>query len=409
MPCISLEHKLEQSLKSYSWYTILGRAYFWAPLFVLYFSSFVSLKQIFVLEAIYYAAVFFLEVPSGYFSDRMGRKPTLIISSISFCVSYFLFFLGGSFGMLATAQIFLALGFAFASGTDTALHYGLLLALKRENEYGDREAKLASRSLLSVGIAAVLGGLLAWLSEYRIAYGMSLLVSVISFILVLGMKDPEVENLQKETSISPLKQLKDVVEKLKDGNLRFLFMFTVFITVLNHIPYEFYQIYIDNILKQLNLSGQLSSISPLIIGMHTTLSMILASWFAGKSFKLKKRLGTKVVLLLLVCLQMGMIAILGINGSYIIVVLLMFRGLPGAISSPIVRAETTPKLRSGLRATYYSVQSLIGRISFALILVVFNIIPGDGYGHSLIAGVSFALLVLLFLAGKPYDAKNDQA
>ena len=37
------------------------------------------------LEAIYYVAVVVLEVPSGFFSDVVGRKPTLLISSLAPC------------------------------------------------------------------------------------------------------------------------------------------------------------------------------------------------------------------------------------------------------------------------------------------------------------------------------------
>jgi MFS family permease len=100
------ENQLNRSLKSYSWYIVFTRAYFWTPLFVLYFSTVVTLKQIFLLEAIYYASVFFLEVPSGYFSDYFGRKRTLLISTACLTISYLLFFRGGSFSIFAAAQVF---------------------------------------------------------------------------------------------------------------------------------------------------------------------------------------------------------------------------------------------------------------------------------------------------------------
>ena len=85
----------------------------------------------------------------------------------------------------------------------------------------------------------------------------------------------------------------------------------------------------------------------------------------------------------------------------------MLRGLPGAISSPIVRAQTTHKLPSNLRATYYSTQSLLGRLSFALVLVMFNIVPGDGFHNSLILGSSMGVAFLVILVLLPINTKTS--
>ena len=47
--------------------------HFWYPIFFLYFLARLPLVQVLQLEAIYYAGVVLLEVPSGWFSDRIGR------------------------------------------------------------------------------------------------------------------------------------------------------------------------------------------------------------------------------------------------------------------------------------------------------------------------------------------------
>ena len=91
----------------------------------LYFLARLPLVQVLQLEAIYYACVVLLEVPSGWFSDRIGRRPTLLISKAAHLVSALLFAASGEgdFVLLAAAQLFLAAGFAFTSGTDaTFLH-----------------------------------------------------------------------------------------------------------------------------------------------------------------------------------------------------------------------------------------------------------------------------------------------
>ena len=54
------------------------------PVFFLYFSSHLSLSEVLRLEALYCLAVVVLEAPSGYFSDRVGRRTLRVKFSYSF-------------------------------------------------------------------------------------------------------------------------------------------------------------------------------------------------------------------------------------------------------------------------------------------------------------------------------------
>ena len=394
-----------KSLRSYSWYIIFTRAYFWTRLFVLYFSSIVSLKQVFQLEAIYYASVFILEVPSGYFSDFFGRKKTLVISTASLTISYLLFFIGGSFNVFMIAQFFLAIGFSFASGTDTSLHYALLKSIGKESEYGEREARLSSRGLLSIGLAAIIGGLFAFLSEYRVAYALSMIFAFFSFCFVLNMVDPDKIHPEHENPEKPFLQIKKIFVKLNDPTLRYLFVFTIILTILSHIPYELYQIYINDMLESFE-TFRLSESGPLVLGFHTTLSMVIAAFFAKRSMKFQNIFGTKNALIILTLILSACISIMMIRGSYIIVFLLLLRGMPSAVGSPIVRAGTTHKLSPSLRASYYSVKSLIGRVSFSAVLLLFSLIPGNGFQGSVILGTGLGVLAIALLIIIPINKKK---
>lgn len=174
---------LSRSLRYYSWYAGISGAYFWMPVFVI----------------------------------------------------------GGSFAVLAAAQALLATGFACASGTDTSLHYALLAALRREQEYSAREARLAARTRVITAAAAITGGVCAWIGEYRLAYALSLGAAVYSLVLVTLIVDTEFSLVRKRT-IAPLRQLRAVVDALRTPPLGYLFAFVVAMTALNHVPYEFYQL-----------------------------------------------------------------------------------------------------------------------------------------------------------------------
>ncbi|QDU33574.1 Major Facilitator Superfamily protein [Poriferisphaera corsica] len=392
MSCNHNQHALLRALKAYTAIALITRAYFWASLFILFFSSIVTLKQVFLLEAIYYTSVFLLEVPSGYFSDKLGRKRTLLIGSISLSLAYASFTLAPSFLLLAVGQIFLAAGFAFFSGTDTTLHYALLASLNLEKSYGQREASLASNGLIISASAAIIGGLLAWVGEYRLAYAVSFLFAFLNFLIIAFLLvDPEIGCHKRQAPPPFLKQLRRSFAPLAIPNLRFLFIFTVGITVLNHVPYEFYQVYFKNYLVST------PDTIPLYTAIHTTLSTLLAAYLTHQSINLASKLGSRRVIILATLLQILTISLLIVQGYFIILILLLGRSLPGAITQPIVRRETTPLIEPSLRATYYSIQSLLGRLSFAILLISWSLLPGNGYTNSLILSASLGLIFLVTL------------
>ena len=218
----------QYSLSLYTAHAVLAKTFFWTPVFVLYFSSMVTLENVFLLEAIYYASVFITEVPSGYVSDAFGRRRTLLLSGLFLCISYTLFVLSSTFAMLAAAQVFLAMGFSFASGTDTSLHFALLQKAGKDSEYGQREARIASLTLVFGATASLAGGAMAWWGSYRWAYGLSLMFALMSLGLMLFIRDPE-EGKRVEKAAAPLNQMKGVAELLKKPELAYLFGFSVLI------------------------------------------------------------------------------------------------------------------------------------------------------------------------------------
>ena len=78
-----------------------------------------------------------LEVPSGYMSDRLGRRRTLIMAGLSGVGATGLLVVGEGFWPFALANVLLGASAAFASGTDSALLYERLAAEGRADEISD--------------------------------------------------------------------------------------------------------------------------------------------------------------------------------------------------------------------------------------------------------------------------------
>ena len=386
--------ELTRSVRLYPIYAPLTQAYFWLPVFFLYFNQHMPIEQVLRLEAIYYAAVVILEVPSGYLSDTLGRRLTLLISAVSAIFAYALFFLGGSFGIFVLAQIGLAASMAFRSGTDTSFHYDLLKCLGREDAYPQREARITRNVFIASAGAALLGGAVS-IFALRVAYGFSFLTACVAFVLVLLFAEPDREASTARQTSGFFSQIRACLAYLSQPVLGWLMLFSVFMTVINHIPYEFYQPYIQLLGAQ--------APTPLLTGLHTALTMGIAAWFAKQSIRLRDHFGTRSALMLSAGVQVVLILLMGFFFHPVVALLLAFRSVPRALMIAPLNAATVPRLQQHHRATYLSIQSLIGRLSFSLCLALLAGVsssegPDVALSHTLLHCAVFAIAGCVVLA-----------
>ena len=105
------------------------------PIIVPFFESLgLNMHQVFQLQAVFAFSVLVLEVPSGYFSDLMGRKKTLILASVFHGLGFLILPLSQNFTHLIIAEVILAAGISLFSGTDVALMYDSIEAMSKEDK-----------------------------------------------------------------------------------------------------------------------------------------------------------------------------------------------------------------------------------------------------------------------------------
>ena len=380
---------LGRNIRCYPWLQFSSSLLGWLPVFFLYFSQFVSLSEVIQLGAIYYIFVCLFEVPSGYFSDRLGRRLTLMLSALSFISAYCSFLLASGFTGLAIGQGFTAMAIALMSGTDTALLYDSLIQMDRESDYTKIEAKGQKYGMFALAIASLVGGSLG-LIDLKLPYYFSLIGAAWMFWIVLQLSEPD--NVQHKTG-SPhsfLSALRTCFIKLKDSVLKWLFLVMVLMYCLEHIAYEFYQPYI----KLLNIDWLSGESASLISGIVIAASMFGGSLGAAYSVRLEQKIGLRALLYCAFAVQLLIICGLSVYLSGLLLSLVIFRNFPMAMIHPPVHAAIGPRIDTAIRATYLSVQSLSARLVFsALLFVLSSAVAGDTLNWD-----SLALVLRLALA-----------
>ncbi len=343
----------------------------WLPVFFLYFNQFASLPQVIQLGAVYYFSVCLWEVPSGYFSDRIGRRITLLLAGISFLISYGVFLYATSFSELALGQFFLAFGMAMMSGTDTAFLYDSLLSVDQQQDYAEHEATGQKYSLAALALASLAGGLVGLL-DLRLAYVLSTLGAIWMVWLSWQFVEPPRHATNGLQVASMAITIGQCIALLRDRVLAWLFGVMALMYCLEHIVFEFYQPYI----KLLNfgwLSTADTSYAPVISGLVIAISMFGGSIGAAFSVRLYNRFGVKNLLLMAFLIQLLIIAGLSLLVSSVLLTLVIFRNTPMAIIHAPVNATIAPRIGSHLRATYLSIQSLSARLLFSGVLFLLSL------------------------------------
>ena len=108
-------------------YGFLKNLRFFEPFLILFFlEKELSFVQIGTLYAVREIATNLLEIPTGFLSDALGRRRTMMASFLFYIFSFLVFYKCYSFWILLVAMVLYAVGEAFRTGTHKAMIFDYL-------------------------------------------------------------------------------------------------------------------------------------------------------------------------------------------------------------------------------------------------------------------------------------------
>ncbi len=199
-----MKSPLESNLWKFFLYSATQRRHY-IPILSIFFLTLPNThaQQIGLYSGIGYLASFILEIPSGYISDIFGHKRTLIMSKIFMLLSTTLFAFANSLNNFIFGSIFLSLGFAFSSGTNSAFMHESLIAINREKEFTKIMSKISANASL-VSMALIIS--LPFLTKVSIVapIKVSIIFDVVGLIVALSfVSPPERKDLGKTLEVLP--------------------------------------------------------------------------------------------------------------------------------------------------------------------------------------------------------------
>lgn len=175
-----------------------------APIAILYFAkvsgSFFLATSIF---SIIFISSSIFELPTGLFSDRFGRKKTIILGSLAGLVSVLFFALSHNYLFLVFGAILEGLARASFSGNNDAYLYDLLAENNQKENYKEILGKTSSMFHFSAGLAAVLGGLVASQS-FKLVFYLTLLPMLLRLFVSFRFTEVRQHTQQEDNILSNL-------------------------------------------------------------------------------------------------------------------------------------------------------------------------------------------------------------
>lgn len=395
-------NKLRRNFQLLAWSTLLAETRLYYPVAVLAFEavtgSFTEAMSVFAIQNICQAL---FELPTGVFSDKIGRRMTLVIGAGvealgGLCIASAFFMTNGLWALYVAA---LCIGFSDAmfSGNNDALLYETLAYYRRTKEAPKAIGRVHSMGQIGLGLASALAIVLLFAGmSYKDLAVLSFFPVFAGFLLTFFIVEPPYRKDVQEKTFDHLKKAFELI--VKNSRLRWLAIASVIRYGLGSSAHTF-------------KPGFVVTVWPMwLVPLYTVGQNVVGFfgfWFAGRIIK---RVGLmRSLLSFTVCIYF-------INGiAYGIAtalspVLMIVTQLSYAVcltaENALKQANFSKAQRSTMGSLISLVTSIIGGISSVFIGVL-----ADRFGptHTLLIVVgisSFVTVIYIKLYNREYARKD---
>ena len=383
--------RLQRNLYWYRAHQLPAGAVFWAPTVFLYLVAEFGLRAALVLQSVYYVTVVVLEVPSGWLSDRVSRTLTLRLVAVAWIGAHSMFWLGSGEIAVVCAQVLLAVGYAFLSGTDVTLHFDTLEALGRSDEFTARESTSRQHLLFVTAVSAMAGGGLAMI-DLRLPFAAALAAAVLQLAVAWRLSEPPREDADGHFA----SDLAVTVRHLRQPLLGWLALYVVSQIVVVHLAGELVAPYLTEVFST---PPDDPGLSALMTGLIAAVVATVAALVLRFLEPLNRRLGLASLFLVLALVPVVIVGVMALTTTLWVLPLLSFRRVQGAASSVIVPGIVGSRVDRHHRATFLSLTSLLGRLTYAGALLMLAAGGGGNIADSLGLAAVVAIGLWVFVAG----------
>jgi len=321
------------------------------------------------------------ELPTGIFSDFIGRKKTMMIGAVCSVLAVVFYAIGSNYAILFIGALFEGLQRAWYSGNNDALLFETLSSSHKKEEYDHYLGKTSSMFQVAAAVGIITGGFIAvW--SFKIVMWLSVIPQFICLVISMYIVEPA-KRSDKSTNIYA--HVLSAAKKIwSNKKLRLLSLSNVLNFAIGESTYQFRTVFFN-------------TLWPLwAIGFAKVLSSIGAAISFWYSSKVIKKMGAFRLLLISniysKVINIGFVGIATVFSPLFLSTTSLFYGATEVARNKLLQKEFT----DNQRATLGSINSFLGNVAFGVFAVILGFFA-DAFGpaKALLFAYIFSLPTLL--------------
>ena len=345
-----------------------------------------SMSQILVLSAVYFAGTALLGIPLARLADRWGYRRALVVGAGALALGAAFAALAHGHGVFIAAQIALAAGAALDSGTDSAY---LFQHLDRRgatlDEYRRHEARSAAIKLSGNVVGFALGGLLATWSP-ALPFAAGALFAAVAALSATRLADAPRAPARTGSLTRSVRAL------FAAADLRRLLVLAALCAAMARVALSTAAPYLASL-----------DVTLVAIGLLTACGAVGAAVAARAAVPLANRFGDQVLLAALPIALLASIIGLGVGAGAAIIALALVPQVLSGLHAPVWRSHLNARIAdSSCRATVLAIDGTVARLLCAAVTTGLAALTTEsGPRGALVACAAVAAAILVALALLP--------
>lgn len=375
-----------KNIRNYYFYSTFAELLILGPILVLFLiAKGLSFTEIMVLQSISAISVVLFEVPIGAVADKIGRKESILLGAVLWCISLGLYAIGNSFPMFITAEVIFSLGATFKSGADNALIYDSLKVIGREKEFQSIEGKARSYALYAQAIGSIIAGFV-----YEVNINLPFIISaffmLVTIVISLKFKEPPIEGKIGKYGVKYMQQIKESGKFIfSHEKIKAIVIFTMMFFIFYRTAFFYYQPYMEAVKLPVKYFG----IIFFVFNITAAFASKRSHWIMGKTKP--KTLTFMAFLMIISFMLMGTVKV------WFGVFAILFQQVARGIYRPVTTKYLNKHIPSDKRATVLSFQSLACNISVAIAFPLMGILKDHEniFITHIVLGITMIILTIL--------------
>jgi MFS family permease len=349
---------VSRTLRLFYLFRLLATSYLYVPIFMLFQDERgLTFFERLALGGIYSATVIAVEIPTGVFADRIGRRRAMLTGALMMSASCLVAAEAHSFHVFVIAECLAAISMALCSGADSAYLFDLLLEHDRVHEYPRRESAASAWHLLGSAAAFAGGGLLAEV-DLALPYLVTAVVAAAAAVVALMLENDRPAPVRRDVWRSWGRQMSSALGEVgRNSRLAWLIGYSAVTFMLLRATIYVYQPY-------LHARG----LGPIAIGVLFAGVYVVASFVAYRTHILRRRFGDELLLwTLLGALAVSFLGLAGAAQGPWMLSLLLVQAVANGMYSPLTKPLLNAQIAdSSQRAAVLSVESMARRAAMGI-------------------------------------------